>query len=134
MQPHWGMKTLDKSGFTRQLYRLHNVLKSLFPALRQHLKALNTEARYVIDSFPSTVCDTIRIPRCRLLRGSAYRGYPASKCRYFYGFQVQLVMTHGGLPGELDGHAGSEADSTGVRALLPQLPAGSVLYYAAYTD
>lgn len=135
MQQHWGMKALDKSGFTRQLHRLHELLKSVFLALGQHLKSLNTEARYVIDSFPVAVCDNIRIARCRLLQGEAYRGYSASKRRYFYGFKVQLVMTHDGLPVELYIHAGSEADITGLKALGPQLPEGSVLYAdAAYTD
>lgn len=135
MQQHWGMRRLDKSGFTRQLHRLHEPLKSLFLALGQQLKALNTQARYVIDSFPVAVCDNVRIGRCRLLQGEAYRGYTASKRRYFYGVKVQLVMTHDGLPVECYIHAGCEADITGLRALAPQLPAGSVLYAdAAYTD
>ena len=129
------MKALDKSGFTRQLHRLHELLKSLFLALGHHLKALNTEARYVIDSFPVAVCDNVRIARCRLVQGAAYRGYSASKRRYCYGFKVQLLMTHDGLPVECYVHAGSEADITGLKALSPQLPAGSVLYAdAAYTD
>ncbi|HEX8426526.1 MAG TPA: transposase [Hymenobacter sp.] len=135
MQQHWGLKALDKSGFTRQLHRLYDVLKSLFLALGQHLKALNTEFRYLIDSFPVAVCDNIRIARCRLLQDPAYWGYSASKRRYFYGFKVQLVMTHDGLPVELYIHAGREADITGLKALAPQLPEGSVLYAnAAYTD
>lgn len=135
MQQHWGMKALDKSGFTRQLHRLHATLHSLFFALGHHLKALNTQARYVIDSFPVAVCDNLRISRCRLLQGDAYRGYAASKRRYFFGFKVQLVMTHDGLPVELYIHAGSEADITGLKALSPQLPTGSILYAdAAYTD
>lgn len=135
MQQHWGMKALDKSGFTRQLHRLHDTLTALFLAVGHHLKDLNTAARYVIDSFPVAVCDNVRIGRSRLLHGAAYRGYSASKRRYFYGFKVQLVMTHDGLPVELYIHAGSEADITGLKALGPQLPAGSVLYAdAAYTD
>lgn len=65
------------------------------------------------------------INRCRLLEGEAYRGYPASKRRYFFGFKVQLLMTH----------ADSEANITGPKALDPQLPEGSVLYAdAAHTD
>ena len=135
MQQHWGMKPLDKSGFTRQLQRLHETLKHLFFALGQHLKHLHTAARYVIDSFPVAVCDNVRIRRCRLLEGDAYRGYSASKRRYSYGFKVQLVMTHDGLPVEEYIHAGREADITGLKALGPQLPEGSVLYAdAAYTD
>ena len=135
MQQHWGMRRLDKSGFTRHLHRLAEPLHALFLALGQHLKALNTEARYVIDSFPVAVCDNIRIGRCRLLRGQAYRGYSASKRRYYYGFKVHLVMTHDGLSVEMYIHAGGEADLTGLKALSPQRPAGSRLYAdAAYTD
>lgn len=135
MEQHWGMKSLDKSGFTRQLHRLHETLKTLFLTVGHHLKQLNTQARYVIDSFPVAVCDNVRIKRCQLLEGEAYRGYSASKRRYFFGFKVQLVMTHDGLPVEFYIHAGSEADLTGLKTLAPQLPAGSVLYAdAAYTD
>jgi hypothetical protein len=135
MQQHWGMKPLDKSGFTRQRHRLHETRKHLLFALGQHLKHLHTAARYVIDSFPVAVCDHVRIRRCRLLEGDAYRGYSASKRRYFYGFKVQVVMTHDGLPVEVYIHAGSEADITGLKALGPPLPEGSVRYAdAAYTD
>lgn len=135
MEQHWGLNPLDKSGFTRQLHRLHDTLKALFLALGQHLKHLNTQARYVIDSFPVAVCDNVRIKRCRLVHGESYRGYSASKRRYFFGFKVQLLMTHDGLPVELLIHAGSEADITGLKALGPQLPEGSILYAdAAYTD
>lgn len=135
MQQHWGMKSLDKSGFTRQLHRLHETLKALFLALGQHLKHLITQARYVIDSFPVAVYDNVRIRRCRLVQGEAYRGYSASKRRYFFGFKMPLHMTHDGLPVELYIHAGSEANITGLKALGPQLPEGSVLYAdAAYTD
>ncbi|MFD2783919.1 IS982 family transposase [Hymenobacter rubripertinctus] len=117
------------------MHRLHETLKQLFFSVGQHLKQLNTEARYVIDSLPVAVCDNVRINRCQLVQGEAHRGYSASKCRYFYGFKVQLLMTHDGLPVEFYFHAGSEADLTGLKALDPQLPEGSVVYAdAAYTD
>ncbi|MBD2768576.1 hypothetical protein IC235_11830 [Hymenobacter sp. BT664] len=83
MEQHWGMKRVDKSGFTRQLHRLHATLQVLFLALGHHLKTLNPQARYVIDSFPVAVCDNVRIQQCRLLEGEAYRGYSASKRCYF---------------------------------------------------
>lgn len=135
MPQHWGMKALDKSGFTRQLHRLHETLKTLFLALGQHLNHLNTQVRYVSDSFPVAVCDNVRIKRCHLLQGESYRGYSASKRRYFLGCNVQVVMTHDGLPVELYIHAGRAADLTGLKALGPQLPEGNVLYAdAAYPD
>ena len=46
-----------------------------------------------------------------------------------------MLTTHDGLPVERYIHAGSEADITGLKALGPQLPEGSVLYADdAYTD
>ena len=117
------------------MHRLHDTLKYLFFSLGQHPTHLNTEARYVINSFPVAVCDNVRINRCHLLEGEAYRGYWASKRRYFYGFKVQLLLTHDGLPVELYIHAGSEANITGLKGLDPQLPEGSTLYAdVAYTD
>ena len=77
----------------------------------------------------------MRINRCRLPEGEAYRGYPASKRRYFFGFKVQSLMTHDGLPVELYPHAGSKADITGLKAPDPQPSECSVLYAAAaHTD
>ena len=91
--------------------------------------------RSVIDSFPVAVCDNMRIKCCKLLKGKDYHGYTASKRRYFYGFKVQLVVTGDGVPVDFYVHAGAEADQTGLRALAPQLPEGSVCYAdAGYTD
>lgn len=96
---------------------------------------MHPEARYVIDSFAVAVCQNIRIPRCKLLRGPAYRGRAASKWQWFYGFKAQVIITSDGLPVEVHIPVGSEADHTGLRAMAVDLPAGSVLYtHAAYTD
>ncbi len=135
MEQHWGQNRLDKSGFTRQLHALTDTLLGLFATCGHVLKELHTEARYVIDSFPVAVCQNIRIPRCKLLTGKAYRGRSASKRQWFYGFKVQVLTTSDGLPVEFYIHAGSEADITGLRAMALDLPEGSVLYTdAAYTD
>lgn len=135
MRQHHGTKALDKSGFCRRLHGLADVLWAVFQALGQTLKDLNTSCRYVIDSFPVAVCDNMRLRRCHLLNGPAYHGYTASKRRYFYGCKVQLVVTADGVPVDFYIHAGAEADQTGLRALAPQLPVGSVLYAdAGYTD
>ena len=135
MEQHWGMKSLDKSGFTRQLHRLGETLLGLFATFGQAVKALHTASRYVIDSFPVAVCQNIRIGRNKLLGHEAYRGRCASKRTWFYGFKVQIVATTDGVPVDFYVHAGSEADITGLRALAPDLPAGSVLYTdAGYTD
>ena len=112
-----------------------DTLLGLFAICGQVLKELHTEARYVIDSFLVAVCQNIRIPRCKLLTGKAYRGRSASKRQWFYGFKVQVIVTSDGLPVEFYIHAGSEADITGLRAMAVDLPNGSLLYADnAYTD
>ena len=135
MEQHWGMNRLDKSGFSRHLQRLEPQLRALMAVLGQVFKESSTQMSYVIDSFPVAVCHNTRIGRCRLLRGRAYHGRCASKRCWFYGLKVQVVMTTDGVPVDYYIHAGSEADITGLKALSPELPAGSVLYAdAAYTD
>ena len=89
----------------------------------------------MIDSFPVAVCHNTRIERCRLLQGEAYRSRSASKRCWFYGFKVQVVLSAEGIPVDCYIHAGAEADIMGLKALSPDLPAGSTLYGdAAYTD
>lgn len=135
MMHHWGMKSLDKSGFTCYLHRLSDTLLGLFATFGQVLKALHTEARYVIDSFPVAVCQNIRIQRSKLLGAEAHRGRNVSKRVWFYGFKVQIVATTDRVPVEFYVYAGSEADITGLRHLAPDLPEGSVLHTdAGYTD
>lgn len=135
MKEHHGVRMIDKSGFVRRLHGLKEQLVALFLALGQTLKQLNASSRYLIDSFPVAVCDNIRIPRCRLLKGQGYRGYCASKRRYFYGFRVQVVTTEAGLPVQFYIHAGSFVDVTALQAMSLDLPEGSELYAdAGYTD
>ena len=135
MEQQWGQKHLDKSGFSRQSHALADTLVGLFATFGTLLKALHTEARYVIDSFPVPVCHNTRIPRCKLLKDKTYHGRCASKRCWFYGFKAQVVATTDGVPVEFYVHAGSEADQTGRRGLAQDLPAGSVLYTdAGYTD
>lgn len=135
MRQHHGMTKLDKSNFNRHLHRLGEILGAIFMAVGQALKKLNTESRYLIDSFPVAVCKNIRIPRCKLLQGEAYRGYNASKREYFYGFKVQVITTDSGIPVDYFISAGSFHDVTAFQAMNFQLPENSELYAdSAYTD
>jgi hypothetical protein len=134
-QGHGGQRERDKSGFSRRLHQLNDVLDELFAAFGQVLKVLHTEARYVIDSFPVPVCHNTRIGRSKMLTGKVYHGRCASKRCWFYGVKGQVIATTDGLPVAYHVHPGSEADLTGLRQLDPDLPEGSVLYAdAAYTD
>ena len=135
MQDHWGQRPLHKSGFSRQLNGLREVLDELFATFGQLLKDQHVEARFVLDSFPVSVCHNTRIGRCKLLMGNAFHGRYASKRGWFYGLKVQVLATSDGLPVADHIPPGREADQTGMRQLDPNLPEGSVLYTdAGYTD
>lgn len=132
---HQGFNGLDKSQFNRRLHRLTAQLLSIFRAVGTTLKELNTACRYLMDSFPVVVCDNIRIKRSRLLEGEAYRGYSASKRRYFYGFRVQVITTEAGVPVDFHVFAGSFVDVTDWQCMNLDLPTGSELYAdSGYTD
>jgi hypothetical protein len=135
MKEQHGVVMIDKSGFSRRLHSLEKQLISIFYALAEVLKELNTSCQYLIDSFPVAVCDNIRIASCKLLQGEAYRGKSASKRRYFYGFRVQVITTADGLPVDYFISAGSFVDVTAFQSMPVSLPEGSQLYAdSGYTD
>lgn len=91
---------LSPSRFNRRLHRVKELFLTLFAFLGEHWKDLNSESVYIIDSFPIASCDNIRIKRSRRYQGEDYRGYIASKRRYFYGVRLHLVVTATGEPVE----------------------------------
>lgn len=135
MQEVHGMQSVNKSNFNRHLHRLKDVLINIFIAIGNTLKDFNTECRYLIDSFPIKVCKNIRISRCKLLQHEAYRGYNSSKKEYFYGFKVQVITTHDGIPVDFFIGAGSYHDITAFQSMNIDLPENSTLVGdSGYTD
>lgn len=90
-------------------------------------KALNSTSVYVIDSFPVAVCDNDRIPRTKIYRDETFRGYLASKKRYFYGLKIHLMITQEGQPIELGLTPGSYGDVEALQDFAVDLPAGSMV-------
>jgi hypothetical protein len=126
---------LSKSRLTRRLHRMAGLVNSLFHQLGAVLKEASPSTRYLLDSFPVAVCDNMRISRCRIVRDEEFRGYIASKRRYFYGVRVQVVTTEGGLPVELAFLPGAASDVRGLGVLPLALPEGSQLFTdSGYTD
>lgn len=135
LQSHHGFEFAHKSTFTRQLHQLAFTLEMIFRALGQTLGQLNSESRYMIDSFPVAAYRNIRIKRSKLLRGEAYRGYNASKREYFYGFKVQVITDSKGIPLDYYLTAGSVHDNTAFQSMPVDLPPKSQLYAdSAYTN
>lgn len=96
---------------------------------------LTQTSEYLLDSFPVAVCDNIRIPCCRLLKGEEYRGYIASKKRYFYGIRIHLVSTPDGVPVEWVFLPAAAHDTRGLSTLPLNLPPSCELYTdKGYTD
>jgi Transposase DDE domain len=127
-------RMLSRSRLSRRLSRLSDLIDLVFHQLGQTLKELNMESRYSLDSFPVSLCDNIRISRSRLAQGTQFRGYLASKRRYFYGVRVQVVVTVEGVPVEYSILPGSLSDIEGLAHLPLALPVGAdVAADAAYT-
>jgi hypothetical protein len=93
------------------------------------------ESVYLVDSFPVPVCDNIRIDRCKLYQDEEYRGYTASKRRYFYGLKIHVLVTSSGDPVEVFFTPGSRNDTRALKQFDFDLPDGSTIHGdKAYND
>lgn len=131
--------SLSRSRFSRRLNRLADLIYQLFHQLGSVLKELDEESRYRLDSFPVALCDNIRIKRNRLTRQcfdkEEYRGYMASKRRYFFGVRVQVLTTMEEVPIEFAVLPGRCADLQGLAELPLEVKEGSeIAADAAYTE
>jgi hypothetical protein len=96
----------------------------VFNLLGHLWNTLNTDAVYVIDSLPVMVCDKIRIARSKLYPDKKFRGYIASKRRYFYGVKIHLMVTQDGQPVELFLTHGGFGDVDALKCYTYNLPVG----------
>lgn len=127
-------RMFSRSRLSRRLSRLADLIEIVFHQLGMTIKELNLESRYSLDSFPVAVCDNIRIARCRLAQGRQFRGYLASKRRYFFGVRVQVISPVEGVPVEFGVLPGRLSDLEGLTELPLALPVGAdVAADAAYT-
>jgi len=118
---------LSKSRFSRRLHRLRDYFVILFYVQAAVWKENNDRQIYNVDTFPIPVCDNIRIKRCRLYQAAAYRGYKASKRRFFYGLKLHLLTTAAGEPVEFFLTPGATSDLAGLFEFDLDLPAGATL-------
>ena len=127
---------LGKSRFNRRLHRIEWLLLGCFETLAGVWKQLNAESVYIIDSFPIAACDNYRIARNKLYpHDEAYRGYIASKKRYFFGVRIHLLVTEHGQPVEFFLLPGRTADVSALDCYRFDLPEGATIYAdGAYND
>ena len=126
---------ISKSRFSRRLHRIKDIFIVLFNLLAQTWKTLNMDAIYVIDSLPIAVCDNIRIRRSKIYSTEDFRGYQASKKRYFYGVKIHLMVTQDGQPVECFLTPGGVGDVDALKYYAYVLPDGAVIYAdKAYND
>jgi hypothetical protein len=127
---------LSKSRLNRRLHMLGPELISDIQRIIGGLfKAANPNQEYAVDSFPVPVCENIRIFHSRIYSQEKYRGYQASKKRYFYGLKVHMLVTVDGRPVEFILTPGSCADVSAFKELDLDLPEGATVYGdKAYTD
>lgn len=129
-------KMLSKSRFSRRLHALGpELVLDMQKIIGELFKSENLTQEYAVDSFPVSVCENIRIFHSRIYKEEKYRGYQASKKRYFYGVKVHMVVTVDGKPIEFILSPGSCSDIKAFKELDLDLPEGSVIYGdKAYTD
>jgi len=119
---------LGKSRFSRRLNRIKHLFIPLFALLAESWKILNEEDIYSLDCFPIPVCDNIRISRAKIYQDERYRGYIASKKRYFYGLKVHILVTHRGEPVEFFISPGGDSETALIEHYDFDLPPGSTVY------
>jgi len=126
---------VSKSRFSRRLHRIKEIFIVFFNLCAQTWKTRNTEAIYIIDSLPIAVCDNIRIRRSKIYSHEDFRGYQASKKRYFYGLKIHLMVTQDGQPVECFLTPGGCGDVDALKYYAYALPDGSIIYAdKAYND
>jgi hypothetical protein len=103
---------LSKSRLNRRLYRVGSMFLSLFNFLGEYWKGQNSHLVYVMDSFPVAACDNYRISRSKRYQGEVWRGYQASKKRFFYGLKIHIMVTEDGKPVEFFLTPGSYSDTS----------------------
>ena len=128
-------KMLGKSRFNRRLHNIADLFLTLFLRLGETWKQLNEKSVYVVDSYPIAVCDNYRICRSKIYQGEAWRGYVASKKRYFYGLRIHIMVTEQGEPVEFFLEPGAYSDTWALGLYNFDLPEHSwVIGDKAYND
>jgi hypothetical protein len=120
---------LSESHFNRRLHRISpDVWQAIFSTLAEYFKHDNSSQEYIVDSFPILSCENMRIFRSRLYSGEEFRGYAASKKRFFYGVKAHILVTVKGQPVECILAPGAENDLSVFKRFDLNIPQHSTIY------
>jgi len=126
---------LSKSRFNRRLHMIRDLIIDIFFQLSKLIKELNINSEYIIDSFPIAICDNMRIANCKLVQGKTYRGRKATMRKWFYGYNLHVLVTTDGIPVEYTFLPGSRHDSEALKQMPFNLNENSRIYAdAGYTN
>lgn len=128
MRSHHCRGMLSKSQFNRRMHRIKDLIVEVFETIATVFKQENERQYYLLDSFPVKVCHNIRISRCKLVEGEAFRGKNASKREYFYGFKVAVLCTEQGVPVEIAFLPGAYHDSQFLNRMYLDIPPKSTVF------
>lgn len=128
MEGGYMQRRLSRSRFNRRLHAMSDLLEELLHLLAAGWKESGENQVFLVDSFPVEVCKNVRIPRCRIYQKEAFRGYAASKKRYFYGVKVHMLTNEAGRPVEAFLTPGSASDAGQLRNFEFDLPEGATVY------
>jgi Transposase DDE domain len=118
---------VSKSRFSRRLHRMKGLFLIFFELVGNIWKTLTTATVYVIDSLPIAVCDNIRMRRSKIYHTEDFRGYQASKKRYFYGLKSHLMVTQDGHPVACFLTPGGFGDVDALKYDAYELPNGAIM-------
>lgn len=116
---------LSRGQFSKRIYALHMYIYQIYLLFSEIAKQNNK--KFSLDTFPLAVCHNIRIKRCKLVKGEAYRGYNSSKREYFYRFEVHLITAADGTVIEFEFSPGALEDLASYNLLNFDLPKGAEL-------
>jgi hypothetical protein len=134
-KPNYMPYMLSKSRLNRRIHALSYYIYVIFRILRKQWEEINPESVYIIDSYPVQACDNIRISESKIYKGENYRGYSASKRRYFYWLKIHLCVTKSGQPVEFFLTPGGVNDTDSLKLYLFDLAKGSTIFGdKAYND
>jgi Transposase DDE domain len=120
---------LSESHFNRRLHRIiPDIWQMIFSTLAEYFKHSNSSQEYIVDSFPILSCENTRIFRSKIYSGKAFRGYVASKKRFFYGVKAHLLVTAKGEPVECVLAPGAENDMSVFKRFHLDIPNHSTIY------